>query len=343
MGNSGPINGISVICCCHNSERTIEATLNSLLNQQLDGSINYEIVFVDNVSSDGTVQIAEKLLHNSSTCKCKIIYEDKVGLINARLAGIREATNPIILFVDDDNILPGYYISKIWSLFEQYPDVGAVGGIAEPYIQNRKVPDWFFEQQLMFACGPQAEHSGVLTGIRQYLYGAGLAFRTDILRDTLFKRTPPILTGRTGNMLLRGDDTEMCYRCYLSGWNIYYDEDLRFLHNIDISRITWRNACCMQRQRGITSNILNIYTRLCMGTKPKSIWYLYCLCLYRWFRFLLRPFRLFKIPIVGAASTLEFNYLIGLTYSVFFMSGKYRKSRKVITDHFLPRTPMGQE
>lgn len=330
-------NGISVVCCCHNSERTIEATLYSLFNQELSGEINYEILLIDNGSRDKTVELAETTAQNANAHNFRIIYEEQIGLIYARMTGIKNVSQPVTLFVDDDNILSFDYISRLLSIFKQHRDVGVIGGYAEPYIQNRQIPAWFFNYQLMFACGPQADSSGKLTGMKQYLYGAGLAFRTKILRDCLLEKMPPLLTGRSGNLLLRGDDTELCYRCYLSGWNIYYDESLRLRHNIHINRITWKNACTMRRQSGMTWIILNIYTRLSLGVKPPSIWYMYGLCGYRWLRFLLNPKNIVMIPVRGSIAALGFNFLLGMTYSVIFWTRKYVESRSRIMQNFNPR------
>ena len=327
--------GLAAIICCHNSEKLIESSMLSLVTQEIGDGINYEIILVDNCSTDDTVTLARAVAarHNRELI---VIREDQKGLIYARMAGVRSATQPICLFVDDDNILSRDYVARTVKIYRENEDVGAVGGYAEPYIINRNVPEWFPEYQLMFACGPQAESTGKLMGIKQYLYGAGLSFRTDVLRNILFDKMPPLLTGRTGDVLLRGDDTEMCFRCFLIGWKLFYDDTLRLRHNIDAGRITWRNACTMRRKSGMAWIILNIYLRLALGQQPRSMSYMFALLCYRWLRFLGNPKNLVRMFITGSGASLGFHFLLGMTQSVIFWAQKYNVARKQIVLYFTP-------
>jgi glycosyltransferase involved in cell wall biosynthesis len=337
---SGPdaIRGMSVVCCCHNSERTVAEMLLALFSQEIDDRLHYEILLIDNNSSDDTVDIATKTAERAGAENLSIFHEERIGLMHARLKGLKEASQPIILFVDDDNILSNDYLGKLLHIFEENDDVAVVGGYAEPYICGDEFPDWFFEYQLMFACGPQVEKSGVLSGKKRYLYGAGLAFRTAVLRDCVTNGVPPFLMGRSGNELLRGDDTELCYRCHLSGWKIFYDETLRLRHNIDINRITWANACAMRRQTGKTWAVLNMYLNLSFGKAPPSILYMYAICIYRWIKFAMKPRNIMTFAFRETYASIELNYLLGMTWSVIFMAGKYSKMKTDVMRYFRPRS-----
>ena len=56
------MNGISVIVCCYNSAWIIERCLNALLAQQVPSSVLWEIIVVNNASTDDTERIANKVL-----------------------------------------------------------------------------------------------------------------------------------------------------------------------------------------------------------------------------------------------------------------------------------------
>ena len=58
--------GVIVIVCCFNSAWIIERCLNALLKQKLNNSIAWEIIVVNNASTDGTDVIANRLLNNAS-------------------------------------------------------------------------------------------------------------------------------------------------------------------------------------------------------------------------------------------------------------------------------------
>ncbi len=54
------LSGVSVIICCYNSEQTILETLTYLGAQQLDARFSIEVILVDNVSTDATVEVAQR-------------------------------------------------------------------------------------------------------------------------------------------------------------------------------------------------------------------------------------------------------------------------------------------
>ena len=84
------MNGISVIVCCYNSAWIIERCLNALLAQQVPSSVLWEIIVVNNASTDDTERIANKVLQKGHI-SYQLINEPKAGLLNARKCGIRAA------------------------------------------------------------------------------------------------------------------------------------------------------------------------------------------------------------------------------------------------------------
>jgi glycosyltransferase involved in cell wall biosynthesis len=326
---------VSAIVCCHNSEGIIAPTLAALAGQTLAAGQEFEIIVVDNCCTDGTMRIAREILERSGR-EFRILREDRIGLINARATGVRAARHPVVLFVDDDNILGMGYVERLSSIFAAHPDVGVVGGYAEPYLRDLRLPDWFFHVQGIFACGPQQAYSGTLAGRKQHLYGAGLAFRAALLREALHGPVPPVLTGRTGNRMLRGDDTELCYRIRIAGARLYYDERLRLRHNIDGRRVSWKNVCTMRRETGVTWILLNIYDRIILGMTPPSIAYMRGLLVFRWLRFLSKPRNLVCMWLPGKTAALSFQFLLGMSYSVLYMGRRYTESRRAIMQHCRP-------
>ena len=81
---------ISIVVCTHNGKDRIEACLSSLIAQE--NPPEYEILVVDNASSDGTGNRVKTHLDSFfSFGAWKLILEDKPGLLYARLAGLRAA------------------------------------------------------------------------------------------------------------------------------------------------------------------------------------------------------------------------------------------------------------
>ena len=97
---------LSVIICCYNSENRLPETLKHIAKQNIKEGIKWEVVIIDNNSSDNTSNTAKSEWDKHKTnIPLRIITEPKQGLIFAREKGVNEATYDILIFSDDDNWL----------------------------------------------------------------------------------------------------------------------------------------------------------------------------------------------------------------------------------------------
>ena len=99
-------NGISLVIFCYNSENRIQETLVRIVNQKFTKGIEWEVIVIDNNSTDKTLEVTERVW-KSLDCKVsfQIVTEKKQGTSYARLKGIQSANYDIVAFVDDDNRL----------------------------------------------------------------------------------------------------------------------------------------------------------------------------------------------------------------------------------------------
>jgi len=114
---------ISVVIIAYNEEDTIDACLRAFLNKQTDEE--YEVILVDNVSTDRTVKIAEKYLDQ---IPLRIIHEVRKGRGAARAAGFKDAKGEIIFSSDGDSIAPPRWIEKLVTTLRLHPTAVAVSG-----------------------------------------------------------------------------------------------------------------------------------------------------------------------------------------------------------------------
>lgn len=92
----------SVIIPCYNCEKTLEETAESVLNS---GLYDFEIVLVDDGSTDGTAALCDRLCEKHGEIRC--IHQQNAGVSAARNRGIEEARGDYIWFVDsDDTVMP---------------------------------------------------------------------------------------------------------------------------------------------------------------------------------------------------------------------------------------------
>ena len=220
--------GISVIICCYNSAWVIARTLEGLKKQSFSSPIPYEIILVDNCCTDNTVEIAKDTMRDSGI-EFQIIKEQKPGLVYARRRGIREAKYGYTIYCDDDNILCPTYVSTMANILATKPDVGAAGGkgVAEFCAEPAEIVN---ENLGCYAIGSQLENE-------DWLFGAGLAVRTDVVRN-IYDNQRCYMMGRQGQKLLSGDDSELVMSIVLRGYRIFATDEITFTHVLKAERLT---------------------------------------------------------------------------------------------------------
>jgi glycosyltransferase involved in cell wall biosynthesis len=224
----------SVILCCYNGKQRLRPTLEHLAKQKVEASLKWELIFVDNASTDDSAALAEALWKElGATTIMRVVRETKPGLIFARKAGVEAANGKYILFCDDDNWLKDDYLQKACELMEQMPNVGAVGGQGIG-VADMELPKQWKHWAGDYACGKIMEQSGICEEIRM-LFGAGLVVRKELLNRAF--AAPLVSVGRDGDKLTGGDDQEICYRVMLQGYHLYYDERLVFKHYMPEGRL----------------------------------------------------------------------------------------------------------
>lgn len=113
-------NKISVIVAVYNTEKYVEKTLMSLLNQTYQ---NIEIIVIDDKSTDNSNKILKKIAKNNK--KIKLIENEKnSGLSYSRNIGLKNATGDYIGYIDsDDYVEPTYYENLMKSILKDKSDL----------------------------------------------------------------------------------------------------------------------------------------------------------------------------------------------------------------------------
>jgi glycosyltransferase involved in cell wall biosynthesis len=253
--NAGPW-GVSVVVCCHNSAPRLPATLAHLAAQ--DASVDWEVVVVDNGSTDDTAAVARSSWPSTTPAPLRIVREARLGLIHARARGLAEARFEIVAFVDDDNWLSPDWLQLAASIMRAHPEVGACGGSNVPAFATEP-PWWFRAHMTNFATGQQATGEGDVTETRGWLWGAGLAIRRSAWEQLQAGGFRTLTVGRQGGRLASGDDVELCFALRLAGWRLWHSPRLRLRHFIPASRLDWRYLRRLHRGFGAANIMLAPY------------------------------------------------------------------------------------
>jgi len=227
--------GVSIVICCYNSVSRLKPTLEHIAQQVVPPHISWELIIIDNDSTDGTDEYAEEVWQNLYChIPFHIVFEPQSGLSYARKKGVFSAQYEYILFCDDDNWLDNYYVTTVFELFENNIDVGVIGGKGKA-VSDVSFPKWFANIQDFYAVGPQQDKSGYTKN--KAVYGAGMAVRKSIYLD-IINNYKLLLTGRKGNKITAGEDYEICSIFMILDYNILYDSNLTFAHFIPKERFT---------------------------------------------------------------------------------------------------------
>lgn len=108
---------ISIITACYNSEKTIEQTIQSVLNQTYE---NIEYIIIDGASTDGTMEIVNKYRNQIDV----VVSEKDKGIYDAFNKGLGKATGQYIQFLNSDDFLNGNLIIEKIAQFiveNEYP------------------------------------------------------------------------------------------------------------------------------------------------------------------------------------------------------------------------------
>src|ERR1044072_3125960 len=311
------ITGVSVVICCHNSANLLPITLQHLRNQKTDSKVQWEILVVDNASTDSTSNIAKENWISEFTVPLRIVHESKLGLSFARHRGFSEAKFEIVSFVDDDNWLCPEWVQTVAQVMSEHPEVGACGGYSEAVCEITK-PSWFESFKLFYAVGSQGEEGGDVTESRGLLWGAGVSIRKSAWQQLMQSGFQSVLSDRTGTQLMSGGDSELCLALRLSGWRLWFEPSLKLQHFLPIRRLNWKYLRSMVRGSGAATAGLDPYyfamrpVKTGFRARLGKMWQLkVCRMVIKLLR---RPHKLFLYPFCefeGDASIIEIEAQFG--------------------------------
>lgn len=235
--NSPP--GISVIICCYNSAARLPETLTHLARQNTSAELKWELVLVDNASSDQTAEVARTIWEQlkQATDDLQILYESRPGQQFARLRGAKDSRYDLLLFCDDDNWLDPEYLNLSSEIMRYDERIGAAGGLNLPATDADQYPDWFEDYRDKYALAMPGTASGDVSS-RGFILGAGMITRRFLFLEMYQDKYPSLLKGRKGESLSTGDDFEYCKRLLLRGYHLFISEQLRLTHFLPKERLT---------------------------------------------------------------------------------------------------------
>lgn len=222
---------VSIIIPTFNRAKILGQTVESCISQTYPKD-KFEIIVVDNNSTDNTRQIVEKL-QSKSPVTLKYLFEPRQGAHIARNMAAKSSESEILYFTDDDMILDKDVLINITKVFDLNFNVGVAGGKVLPKWEFDP-PEWLLKY---FKNGSLSliEKSEKLI-IASYDLGI-FSCHQAILKDVLFKCggfNPDIVKEK----LIGNGETGLNIKILEAGYNFAYVDDAVSYHTIPRSRMT---------------------------------------------------------------------------------------------------------
>ncbi len=258
---------VSVIIPTHNPhEGRLRRTLAGLRAQGMDSN-RWETLVIDNATSP---PLDLPALEDAAPANLRIIREPLLGLTHARRRGFTEAGAPILLLVDDDNVLEPDYLGNLVRLFAEHPRVGACGGRSLAEFE-RQPNAWQLDFIGLLALRDYGDTPRISNGLRpngsariQYPVesapiGAGMGIRRAAAQSWLADTSGRQLSDRRGGELTSGGDNDIVLTVMEAGWEVAYFPELRLTHLIPAARLD--EAYLARLNRGIQKSWMQALTK----------------------------------------------------------------------------------
>jgi len=226
---------VSVIVATYNRCEILRGTLESLMNQESAG-IRYEVIVVDNNSTDDTRKTVEEFRKSFGYPNLTYCFEAQQGVSYARNRGIVTARAPILAFTDDDIRPAPNWVASIYEVLQKFPEIDCVGGKVLPDTETR-FPDWLTKQHwsplALLDLGDDELELNVRSG--PGLVAANLAVRTSAFKQVgLFALELQRVKGGIGSM----EDHEFQLRLSASKKRLMYCPEIVVYANVLEERLT---------------------------------------------------------------------------------------------------------
>jgi glycosyltransferase involved in cell wall biosynthesis len=222
---------MTVILATYNRCEDLKIALSTLIEQDTDGTFDYEVMVIDNNSTDETRKVVESFM--SMDPRVKYFHEPKQGKSHAMNKGVALASGEFLCFTDDDVRVDALWMFNIKRCFFEN-DCDAIGGRVLP-IYPLQTPQWVkdnidilrgaiisydFGEETMAYAKPMYEFIGANFAIRKKAIEDTGSFRSDL--------------GVGGPYM--GEDTEYINRLEKNNKKLYYCGGALVWHPLDLNR-----------------------------------------------------------------------------------------------------------
>jgi glycosyltransferase involved in cell wall biosynthesis len=229
---------VSVLICTFNRADRLDETLRTLAASHVPAGLTWDVIVVDNNSTDHTRQVVTE---HAASFPVRLIYifEARQGKSNALNTGMAASRARVIAFTDDDVRVPsGWLHAAVQPLLDD-SGLAYTGGPVEPIWGGPK-PDWLDEYGNLGGTIAVKNHGPapfIFEEHRKTPLGVNMAVRRSLIEQIGGFR--PDL-GRTGKSLLGQEQAEFFCRSRAAGARGLYVPEMIVAHHVPAARLTRR-------------------------------------------------------------------------------------------------------
>jgi glycosyltransferase involved in cell wall biosynthesis len=215
----------------YNGADRLPLLLDRLRGQLAVEDLDWEVVIVDNNSTDETAAVLEAYQQTwPAPIPLRCLFEPQQGAAIARRRAIEAAQGSLVGFLDDDNVPAENWVAAAVAFAQAHPAAGAFGSRILPVYETPPPPNF----------GRIAHYLPTMEKKNSFLYdvytrglpvGAGLVIRKQAWQDNVPRQL--VIQGPIGKGFgLKGEETEGLSHLKASGWELWYNADMVIQHHI---------------------------------------------------------------------------------------------------------------
>ncbi|MDR1810200.1 MAG: glycosyltransferase family 2 protein [Prevotella sp.] len=223
----------SFITCTYNRAKYLGQTLRALCEQDFPAG-NYEIVVVNNNSTDNTAEVYAEYSAKYSDRQLRYYKEEQQGFSFALNRGIKEAKGEFLVFADDDESVNTDHLKRLDAHLKQFPQAELGASPVIPVYET--TPKWMshFTQRLIGGYFNQGNDVKKL-GFKNYPGTGHTIIKRELYQKFGYYNTE---LGRKGNSLIGAEDKDMFQRLHKNHVVCYYFPDIPIYHHIPQAKLT---------------------------------------------------------------------------------------------------------
>ncbi|MBT9317529.1 hormogonium polysaccharide biosynthesis glycosyltransferase HpsE [Leptothoe spongobia] len=226
---------ITVAIPTYNGADRLPIVLEALRSQVNTKGISWEVLVVDNNSTDNTAKVVAQFQTDWPTSSpLRYCVETRQGAAYARQRAMHSSQSIWVGLLDDDNIPAADWVAQACQFGKAHPQVGAFGGQIHGQFESPPSPD-FRRIQSFFAIRERGDQPHRYDPDTLSLPPTAAVV---VCRNAWLESVPQtqLLVGRVGDSMIGGEDFEVMLHMHHHGWEIWYTPTMHAYHQIP----SWR-------------------------------------------------------------------------------------------------------